>query len=73
MTNTEITVLVAVGAGVLSLTAFVGLVLVPAVRAYERTWERVVAGLLSLWVLGALLAVGLLAGLAVIYYWPRVF
>jgi hypothetical protein len=73
MSNTAITELVALAAGLLSLTAFVGLVLVPAVKAYERTWQRVVAGLLSLWVLGALVAVGLIAGLAVIYYWPRVF
>jgi hypothetical protein len=73
MSNTAITELVAISAGVLSLSAFVGLVFVPAVKAYERTWERVAAGLLSLWVLGALFAVGLLAGLAVIYYWPRVF
>ena len=27
---------------------------VPVVAAYQRAWERVVAGLLSLWVLGAL-------------------
>lgn len=73
MSNTAITELVAIGAGILSLTAFVGLVFIPAVKAYERTWERVVAGLLSLWVLGALFAVGLLGGVAVVYYWPRVF
>lgn len=73
MSNTAITELVAVGAGLLALAAFVVLVLVPAVSAYERTWERVVAGFLSLWVLGALFAIGLLAGVAVVYYWPRLF
>lgn len=73
MSNNAITELVVAVAGLLALAAFLGLVLVPAVTAYERTWERVVAGFLSLWVLAALFAVGLLAGLAVIYYWPRYF
>jgi hypothetical protein len=73
MSNSAITELVAVGAGLLALTAFAWLVVVPAVSAYQRTWERLVAGLLSLWVLGAFVGVGVLAGAAVIYYWPRVF
>jgi hypothetical protein len=73
MSNTAITELVAAGAGLLALAAFVSLVLVPAVSSYQRTWERVVAGLLSLWVLGGLVGIGVLAGAAVIYYWPRVF
>ena len=49
------------------------LVTVPVVASYQRAWERLVAGLLSLWVLGAFVAVGVLAGAAVIYYWPRFF
>jgi hypothetical protein len=73
MSNTAITQLVAACAGVLGFAAFVGLVLVPVVTSYQRVWERVVAGLLSLWVLAALVGVGVLAGAAVIYYWPRLF
>ncbi len=73
MSNTEISELVGAGAGLLALVAFVGLVLVPVVSAYQRGWERVVAGLLSLWVLAAFAGVGVLAGLAIILYWPRVF
>lgn len=73
MSNTAITQLVAACAGVLGLAAFVGLVLVPVVSSYQRAWERIVAGLLSLWVLAALVGVGVLAGAAVIYYWPRLF
>jgi hypothetical protein len=73
MSNTAITQLVAACAGVLGLAAFVGLVLVPVVSSYQRVWERIVAGLLSLWVLAALVGVGVLAGAAVIYYWPRLF
>jgi hypothetical protein len=73
MSNTAITQLVAACAGVLGLAAFVGLVLVPVVSSYQRVWERLVAGLLSLWVLAALVGVGVLAGAAVVYYWPRLF
>lgn len=73
MSNEAITQLVAACAGIAGLAAFVGLVTVPVVSSYQRAWERVVAGLLSLWVLGAFVGVGVLAGAAVIYYWPRLF
>jgi len=73
MSNTAITQLVAAGAGLVALAAFVGLVLVPVVSSYQRAWERLVAGLLSLWVLAALVGVGVLAGAAIVYYWPRLF
>lgn len=73
MSNTAITQLVAASAGLLGLVAFIGLVMVPVVSSYQRAWERVVAGLLSLWVLGGLVAVGVLAGVAVVFYWPRLF
>lgn len=73
MSNTAITQLVAACAGIVGLAAFIGLVLVPAVTSYRRAWERIVAGLLSLWVLAALVGVGVLAGAAIVYYWPRLF
>ncbi len=74
MTNTAITHLVAACAGVFGLAAFAGLVLVPAVRTYGRAWERVVAAMLSLYVLAALVGLGIAAGLAVsLWLWPRVF
>lgn len=73
MSNTAITQLVAASAGLFGLAAFIGLVMVPVVSSYQRAWERVVAGLLSLWVLGGLVAVGVLAGVAVVFYWPRLF
>ncbi len=73
MSDSAITELAAAGAGLLSLTAFVLLVLVPAVSSYQRGWERFAAGLLSLWVLAAFVGIGVLAGGAVIYYWPQVF
>jgi hypothetical protein len=73
MSRDAITQLVAVCAGIAGLAAFVALVTVPVVASYQRAWERVVAGLLSLWVLGAFVGVGVLAGAAVIYFWPRFF
>jgi hypothetical protein len=73
MSHDAVTQLVAVCAGIAGLTVFVGLVLVPVVTSYQHVWERVVAGLLSLWVLGAFVGLGILAGAGVIYYWPRLF
>jgi hypothetical protein len=57
------------GAGLVSLAAFVGLILVPALGSYGRVWERVAASFLSLFVLLALVLVGVLVGLAVVYYY----
>jgi hypothetical protein len=55
--------------GLVSLTAFVSLILVPAVSSYGRIWEKTVAGVLSLFVLAALVVVGVVAGLVVVYYY----
>jgi hypothetical protein len=56
-------------AGLISLAAFVSLILVPAVSSYGRIWEKAAAGVLSLFVLAALLLVGVVIGLAVVYYY----
>ena len=56
-------------AGLVSLTAFVGLILVPAVSSYGRIWEKAVAGFLSLFVLAALVLGGVVVGLVVVYYY----
>jgi hypothetical protein len=57
------------GAGLISLAAFVGLILVPALGSYGRVWEKAVAGFLSLFVLMALVLIGVLVGLAIVYYY----
>jgi hypothetical protein len=69
MSRTAINDLVAVCAGVFGLALYAGLILVPAWTAYSRMWERVAATVLSLYVLGALVGAGVLAALAVIYFW----
>jgi len=73
VSNTAITHLVLACAAVFGLAAFVWLIAVPAIQSYSRLWERMAAGFLSLYVLATLLVLGLVAGGAVIYYWPRVF
>jgi hypothetical protein len=57
------------GAGVVSLAAFIGLILVPTLGSYGRAWEKVAASFLSLFVLVALALVGVLIGLAIVYYY----
>lgn len=56
-------------AGLISLAAFVGLILVPALGSYGRPWEKFAAGFVSLFVLAALILIGVIAGAAIFYYW----
>ena len=73
MSNQTITYLVGAVLGVLGLTAFGAWVIVPAVSAYRRPLERVAAVILSLYVLAALLGIGVLVGALVVFEWPRFF
>ncbi len=59
-------------AGVISLLAFVALILVPAVGSYGRVWERMVAGTLSLLIFVSLVACGIGLGAVVIRYWDDI-
>ena len=56
-------------AGLVSLAAFVGLILVPTIGSYGRAWEKVAASFLSLFVLVGLVLIGLLVGALIVYYW----
>jgi hypothetical protein len=60
------------GAGVVSLLAFTALILVPAVGAYGRTWEKATAAVLSVFVLLALVLIGVAIGVLIVYYWPQI-
>jgi hypothetical protein len=60
------------GAGVISLLAFTALILVPAVGAYGRTWEKATAAVLSVFVLLALVLIGVAIGVLIVYYWPQI-
>jgi uncharacterized membrane protein len=73
MSNQTITYLVGASLGVFGLAAFCALVLVPAVTSYRRPLQRVAAVILSLYVLAALIGVGVLVGALIVFEWPRVF
>jgi hypothetical protein len=60
------------GAGLISLLAFTALILVPAVGSFGRTWEKATAALVSVFVLIALLALGIAVGIAIVYYWDDI-
>jgi hypothetical protein len=60
------------GAGLLSVAAFLGLILAPALGSYGRAWEKLVAGMLSLFVLAALVLVGLGIGVLIFLNWDDI-
>jgi hypothetical protein len=73
VSNQSVTYLVGACLGVFGLAAFGTLVLAPAITAYRRPLERVAVVVLSLYVLAALVGVGVLLGALVILEWPRLF
>jgi hypothetical protein len=56
-------------AGLVALIAFVGLIFVPAISSYGRLWEKAVAGALSVFVLLALVLIGVVVGLVIVFYY----
>jgi hypothetical protein len=73
MSNQTVTYLVGACLGVFGIAAFCALVIVPAVTAYRRPFERVAAVVLSLYVFAALVGVGVLLGALIVFEWPKVF
>jgi hypothetical protein len=73
LSNQTITYVVGGCLGVIGLTAFCALVLIPAVSAHRRPLERAAAVVLSLYVLAALVAVGIVVGALIVINWPRIF
>lgn len=70
LSSTELVIALA---GALVFACWLALILAPAMRCYGRMWEKLAAGFLTLYVLGTLLGVGVVLGLAVIWtydqYW----
>jgi hypothetical protein len=64
LSSTEVVIVLA---GALTLACYVALILVPALRCYGRVWEKLAAGVLTLYVLGTLIGVGAAIGLAVVW------
>jgi hypothetical protein len=69
MSTTTVDLLVGGGAILLGVAAYTGWILVPAWTSYQRLWERLAAALLTLYVLGVLVGVGVVGALAAIYFW----
>jgi hypothetical protein len=64
LSSTELVIALA---GALVLACYVALILVPATRCYGRVWEKLAAGVLTLYVLGTLLGIGAAIGLAIVW------
>jgi hypothetical protein len=71
MSNQHWTYLAVGGAGLLSLIAWVALVLVPAWTSYSRIWDRLAATVLSLYVLAAFVLAGALLGAGFLWYFDQ--
>ena len=65
-------ILLAVAFVALIAFAFGALILAPAIGSFGRTWEKVTAILVSVFVLVALLAIGVAVGVAIVYYWDDI-
>ena len=73
MSNQSITYLVGACAAVFGFAAFCALVVVPSVTAYRRPLERVAVVVLSVYVLAALVGIGVVLGAVIVLEWPRFF
>lgn len=71
MSNEAITYLVGACCGVFGLAAYAAWILVPAWGSYSSWWQRFAAAFLSLYVLAAMVGVGLLGGAAVVWFYDR--
>ncbi len=72
MSNTSITYLVAAVTGVTCIALWAWLILVPALGSFSRVWERLLAALMSVYVLVALVAAGGAVAAAVLYYYDEI-
>lgn len=68
LSSTQIAI--AAAAGIVG-AGYIAFILVPAVRAYGRVWERLAAGVLTLYILGTLVGIGAAVGLAVVWSYDQ--
>jgi hypothetical protein len=69
--NTTWTYIACGAAGAVSLIVWAWLVLIPAWTSFSRVWERLVAAVLSLYVLAAFVMVGALLGGGFLWYFDE--
>lgn len=68
LTTTELSI--AVAAGIVG-AGHIAFILVPAVAAYTRLWERAAAGFLTLFILATLLGIGASLGLFIVWSYDQ--
>jgi hypothetical protein len=68
ITSTQVAI--AVAAGIVG-AGYIALILVPAIAAYGRFWERCAAAFLTLFILGTLVGGGAALGLAVVWSYDQ--
>ena len=67
----QITYAVAGAAALISLAAWIFLIVVPAWKSYWRTRERILALVMSVYILAAFVGMGACAGAVFLYYYDR--
>ena len=72
MSNDTLTYVIAGTAAGISVIAWAALVLIPAWTSFSRVWERLVATVLSLYVLAAFALAGSGLGAAILWYYDEV-
>ena len=72
MSNDTITYVIAGTAAGISLIVWAALVLVPAWTSFSRVWERIVATILSLYILAAFALAGTGLGAAILWYYDEI-
>jgi hypothetical protein len=68
LTATELSI--AVAAGIVG-AGYIAFILLPAIAAYSRFWERTAAGFLTLFMLATLLGVGASLGLFIVWSYDQ--
>lgn len=68
LSTTELAI--AIAAGIVG-AGYIAFILMPAMAAYARIWEKVAAGFLTLFVLATLLGGGAALGLAIVWSYDR--
>jgi len=72
MSNDTITYVIAGTAAGICVIAWGALVLVPAWTSFSRVWERIVATVLSLYILAAFALAGSALGAAILWYYDEI-
>ncbi len=72
MSSTSWTYLIAAVVGVTCISLWAWLILVPAWSSFSRVWERLLATVMSIYVLVALVALGGGIAAGVLYYYDEI-